>query len=132
MGDLAISLAMKEQILLVGTGVSRERGTVLFRRGDPVAGIYLIRSGTISLVLEGANHSFPTRLLGAGSVVGLPATMAGSPYSLTAEVIQDAELTFVAREVLLECLRQQPALCFEVMELLSREISGTREAVKRR
>lgn len=105
---------------------------MLFRRGDPVAGIYLIRSGKISLSLDGANQSYPPRLLGEGSVVGLPASMAGSPYSLTAEVVQDAEVLFVKRDLLLELLSQHPTLCFEVMDLLSHEISGARDALKTR
>lgn len=131
MGDLVVSQAMKDQLLLLGTVVSRRKGTVLFSHGDAVTGVFLIRSGKVLLALDGINPAFPPRTLGAGCVVGLPAAVGGSPYSLTATVVEDAELTFVPRHALVDRLKQNPTLCFEVMDVLSREISGTRWALKR-
>lgn len=129
-GDLGVSLAMQEKLLLLATALSKAAGTILFRHGDAVLGAYLIRSGKVRLALDGVNSTFPPRILGSGSVVGLPATVAGSPYSLTAQVIEDAELAFVPRAALLECLQHDPQLCFEVMDILSGEISETRSALK--
>jgi CRP-like cAMP-binding protein len=131
MGDLHVSQAMKEQLLHLGTVVSKRKGTILFSRGDAVGGVFLIRGGKVLLALDRINPAFPPRTLGAGSVIGLPAAVGDSPYSLTATVVEDAELAFVPREALVDCLRQNPVLCFEVMHLLSREISGTRYALKR-
>jgi CRP-like cAMP-binding protein len=127
---LVVSSAMQEQLLSLAIVVFKAKDTILFSHGDAVAGLYLIRSGKLSLSLEGANPAFPPRILGPGSVVGLPATIAGTPYSLTARVLEDAELAFVSRDAMLECLRKNPSLCFEVMNMLSGEISGTRFAVK--
>ena len=129
-GDLVVSPGMREQLLRLATCTSKPKGTVLFRHGDAVRGLFLICSGKVSLALDGVNAAFPPRILRAGSVVGLPATVAGSPYSLTAKVIEDAELAFVPREALVDCLRQNPQLCFEVMDMLSGEISGTRSVLK--
>lgn len=129
-GDLAVSPAMQEHFLRVSTPMFKPKGTILFRHGDAVVGLYLIRKGTVCLALESANPAFPPRILGAGSVVGLPATVAGSPYSLTAQVLDDADLAFVPRDAVVECLRRNPQLCFEVMGMLSGEISGTRFAIK--
>ena len=129
-GDLVVSPAMQEELLRVATSIFKVKGAILFRHGDAVSGLYLIRRGKVSLTLDGANSAFPPRILGAGSVAGLPATVAGSPYSLTAQVLEDADLAFVSREAVVECLRQNPQLCFEVMDMLSGEISGTRFAIK--
>jgi len=130
-GILVVSVALREELLRLAISVSSEaRGTILFRRGDAVRGLFLIRSGRVSVDLDTGNTAFPPRILGAGAVVGLPATVAGSPYSLTAEVIDDAELAFVPRPAVLSCLQRNPQLCFEVMDLLSGEISGTRTALK--
>jgi len=131
MGDLHVSQAMKEQLLHLGTAVCKRKGTTLFARGDAGAGVFLIRCGKVLLALDRITTGFPPRTLGAGSVIGLPAAVGDCPYSLTATVIEDAELTFVPRQALVDCLRQNPPLCFEVMDLLSREISGTRYALKR-
>jgi CRP-like cAMP-binding protein len=129
--ELTVSQAMKEELLHLGTVVSRRKGTILFARGDAVTGVFLVRGGKVLLALDKINTAFPPRTLGVGSVIGLPAAVGGSPYSLTATVVEDAELTFVPRDALVDCLKQNPSLCFEVMEILSREISGTRYALKR-
>ena len=129
--DITVSQAMKEQLLLLGTIVSKRKGTILFSRGDTAAGVFLVRAGKVLLALDRINPAFPPRTRGAGSVIGLPAAVGGSPYSLTATVIEDAELAFVPRDELVDCLKQNPSLCFEVMDILSREISGARYALKR-
>ena len=129
-GDLVVSSEMQEQLLLLALHLSKVKGSVLFRHGDPVRGVFLIRSGKVRLSLDGANSSFPFRILGPGSVAGLPASVAGSPYSLTAEVVEDAELAFVPRQDLLECLQKNPQICFEVMDILSGEISQSRSVLK--
>jgi CRP-like cAMP-binding protein len=131
-GDLTVSKMMKEQLLRSATLVRKPKGTVLFQHGDPGIGVYLIRRGTVSLALDVANPAFPPRLCGPGAVVGLPAAVAGGRYSLTAEVLKDAELAFVSRDGLMRCLAQSPQLCLEVMQLLSGEIAGTRAALKER
>jgi CRP-like cAMP-binding protein len=127
-----VSATMREELLRLATDViSESKGTVLFQRGDPARGLYLICSGRVSVALDTNNLAYPPRILGPGSVLGLPATVAGSPYSLTAEVVDKAELAFVPRAAMLNCLSTNQALCFEVMQLLSGEISGTRTAIKR-
>jgi CRP-like cAMP-binding protein len=129
--DLAISPALRQQLLQISKFAIRQAGTVLFRQGDPCSGLFLILSGRARLVLEPRNAVLPDRILGPGCVLGLPSVMAGQPYSLTAELVEDAELAHVTQQELTECLRGNPALSFEVMEILSREISGTRSAIKR-
>jgi CRP-like cAMP-binding protein len=127
---LVVSAALRDQLLALSTAVSKPKGTVLFRRGDACAGMFLICSGKVCLSLEAADTAFRPRILGAGSVVGLPAAVGGSNYSLTAEVLEDAELACVSQKALADCLRQNSALCFEVMSILSNEISETRSALK--
>jgi CRP/FNR family transcriptional regulator len=105
---------------------SRARGEVLFRRGDRVTGIYLVVRGGVELNMAGVDSLFPRRIVGSGGVVGLPATMSGSPYSLTALVTEDAEVGFIPRKSLLAVLRKNPPLSFQVIQMLSDEIHGMR------
>jgi len=114
----------------LATIVLKPKGTTLFRRGDDVSGVFLIRSGRVSLGLDCETPIYPARILGPGAIAGLPATVSGNPYSLTAKVIEDSELAFIPRDAVLECLHSNPALCFQVMEMLSGEISDIRSAFK--
>jgi CRP-like cAMP-binding protein len=130
--NLLVSAAMHAELLQRATSVlSEAKGTVLFRRGDEVRGLFLIRSGRVSVALDTGSVAYPPRILGPGAVVGLPATVAGSAYKLTAEVVDSAELAFVPRMEMLSCLQGNVEFCFEVMELLSGEISRTRAGLRR-
>ncbi len=128
--NLIPSVELREQLLHLATTVFKPRGTVLFRRGDAVSGLFLVLSGKVSLGLGDDNPAFPVRVLSAGCIAGLPGTVSGNPYSLTAEVVQDAELAFVSRDAVLEILHKDSVLCFQIMEMLSGEISHIRSAFK--
>jgi CRP-like cAMP-binding protein len=128
--NLIPSPELKAGLEQLSTIVSKPKGTILFRRGEDVFGVFLIRSGRVSLALDFPTPLYPPRILGPGAIVGLPATVSGNPYSLTAKVVDDAELAFVARDAVLECLQDNPLLCFQVMDMLSGEISDIRSAFK--
>ena len=127
---VVVSSALREQLLSLSTSASKPKGTILFRRGDACSGVFLICKGKVRLVLEDTGPAFPPRILGSGCIVGLPSAIGGSPYSLTAEVVEQAELACVPKLALCECLKQDSQLCFEVMHMLSYEISTARTAIK--
>jgi CRP-like cAMP-binding protein len=129
--NLIPSANLKAELERLATVVSKPKGTILFHRGDVVSGLYLILRGRVSLGLDAESPVFPTRILVPGCIAGLPGTVSGNPYSLTAEVVQDADLAFVPRDAVLECLRKNATLCFEVMEMMSGEIAHIRSAFKR-
>lgn len=114
--------------------VSRPRiepaGTVLFRRNEPSFGIFLIRSGSISLRLEGEGTALlVNRTAGPGSIVGLPATLSRSHYSLTAVTLEQCQLAFVKRETLLAAIRKNAELGMELLQALSEEVIAMREVL---
>ena len=128
--NLIPSPELKAELEQRATIVFRAKGTILFRRGEDVSGVFLIRSGRVSLALDCETSVYPPRTLGPGAIAGLPATVSGNPYSLTAKVVEDAELAFVPRDAVLQCLRNNPTLCLQVMDILSGEISDIRSAFK--
>ena len=67
--------------------------------------------------------------MGPGSLLGLPATLNGRPYSLTATVAEDCKLVFVRREAVLRLLRQNTFVCFQALQILGSEISDMRRAM---
>lgn len=60
---------------------------VLFRRGEPAKGVYVLRKGSVVLSFDDRRH----RTAGQGWVLGLPATFSGEPYSLTAVTAENCE-----------------------------------------
>jgi CRP-like cAMP-binding protein len=130
-GILWASDELRTHLIAVGDPLHLSCGNYLFRRGDPVTGVFLITNGAVRLGLEGDLPAFPWRNLGPGSLLGLPATLSEATYSLTAEVTDDADLIFLPRQRLLDLLRQQHHLCFQIMNILSEELNQTRAALAR-
>jgi CRP/FNR family transcriptional regulator len=130
MGTLLVANDLNTELDRMATTLAKPVGTVLFRRGDQPSGIFLIHDGKVRLTLDDKARLYPPKVLGSGSIVGLPATLSGSPYSLTAEVVDDAEVGFIPRQILMNYLRANPAACFELMQTLSEEISDMRAAIK--
>jgi CRP-like cAMP-binding protein len=72
--------------------VRKPRFTVLFRHGDRASGMFVVLSGKVSVGF-GDNSAFD-RSYGPGALVGLPSTLTGRNYCMTATVTEDAELAF--------------------------------------
>ena len=96
------------------------KSTILFKRGEKVFGMFLILSGIVSLEFE--TDSVPSRLYGPGTLIGLPATLTKRNYSMTASVMEDAQLGFLSPEVLDSLVRKNPDLSHELLTLLSDRI----------
>jgi CRP-like cAMP-binding protein len=122
--------SLKTQLEGIGTRMEKGTGTFLFGRGDAPSGVYLVLSGQIRLGLQPDPRGFPSRLIGAGSVLGLPSTLSSSPYGLTAEIMEDSQMIFVPADRLRQLLRDQPQLCFNVMSILAEELNQTRAALE--
>jgi CRP/FNR family transcriptional regulator, polysaccharide utilization system transcription regulator len=117
--------------VIKGSPLRQPAGSFLFRRGETGKGIFLVSTGGVRLGLEEEPPVFPSRWVGSGAVLGLPATLSDSPYSLTAQVVEDSTLVHLSREGLLGLLREQHQLCFEVMRILTDELAETRAALER-
>ena len=115
-----------EVLEAIGTESTADPGSFLFRHGDNCQGVFVIKSGRVRLSME-THRPAMERMAGAGSVLGLPATMSGKPYSLTAEVIEITKYVFVDVARVRHTLVHNPELCFEVLGLLSREVQQLRE-----
>lgn len=124
-GPFGASEALCEAFASSGKSESFEKGSTVFRQGEEVRGVYLVKSGRVrlSLVDRGVVSD---RFAGPGSVLGLPATMTGNTYSLTAQALEPCAVLFVPRDTVLSLLRHRPEFCFEVVEILAQEVGHMR------
>jgi len=56
------------------------------------------------------------------SIVGLPSTLSGGRYSLTAVTLEESELALVDRPVLTELVKSDPTIGLELMRALGEEV----------
>src|SRR5215469_15231818 len=96
-------------------------GSVLFDAGDKNRGIFLLCKGLVCLQVPEAGHL--NRTFPPGSVLGLPSTFVGRPYSLTAVCVTDCTVAHVGKRKFLDLMTQHPVLCQEATGILSREMA---------
>jgi CRP/FNR family transcriptional regulator len=105
--------------------------TALFAEGRPVRGIYILCDGRARLSIGAENGKRLTlRIAGPGEVLGLGAVMSNTPYEVTAEVLDDSQVVFVRRKELVKFLREHPAICMQVVCMLSQDLHGAYERVR--
>ena len=123
--------AVSEEVLtalrVVAQPMHADAGSFLFQEGDLPAGVYVVETGTVELYL--ADHQDSRRFgrtAGPGSGLGLPACVSEKPYSLTAEVTSAANIGFVSQKELQACLRKNPMICFQILQVIAEELQRIR------
>ncbi len=99
------------------------RDPVLFRRGEPCRGIYIVEEGRVKLLLT--SNVFDRQafeIVGSGAVLGLAETMVGGEYRLSAEALEGARVSHVERQTFLEQMRLRQQLCLQIVHLLSEDL----------
>ena len=103
---------------------------VLFREDGNCKGVYLVCRGKVRMSVR--NLPKLNRDFGAGSLLGLPSTFTGHPYSLTAVTLADSEIVHVPRKQFLDLMRERPDLCREATDMLGREVTFIQSALAQR
>ena len=118
-----ISQTAQLQLLSLAKQVMQPKGAVLFRRNEPALGIFLVKSGKVSLQLEGEEgRTIWKRTATPCSIIGLPATLAGGRYSLTAVALQESQLAFVNSQAVIDLLKRDPTLGLELVRAVGDEV----------
>jgi CRP-like cAMP-binding protein len=112
----------------IAVEIAVPEGSVLFRQGDPVRGIYVVESGRISLTMTESGRHIKYRSVSKGYILGLPATICDQPYSLTAEASEVSLVRFIEQPRVVEFLRGRSDLCLHVVEILGHELTDMRKA----
>ncbi len=127
---LSASPTLKASLEALGHAEHVPASGVLFNAGDENLGVFLIRKGKVRLRVEGLPRL--DRVFPVGSILGLPATFTGSDYSLTAAAVTDAVVLRIPRDEFLRLMREEPVLCQEATDMLSKEVSFIQGAVTQR
>lgn len=95
------------------------KGATLFVEGQSARGVFILCSGRVKLSTSSADgRTLILRMSQAGEVLGLPATVTGKPYELTAEVIEPTQANFITREDFLRFLREHGEAALRVAQQL--------------
>jgi CRP/FNR family transcriptional regulator, cyclic AMP receptor protein len=107
------------------------RNATLFEENSPARGVFLLCEGRARLsVCTEKGTRLTLRIAGPGEVLGLSASLSGSPYEVTAETMDEAKVAVVRRKELLKFLRQHPEACLQVVHLLSQDLHNAYDRVR--
>ena len=95
-------------------------GAVLFQESEAARGIFLLCSGQVKLsVSSREGKTLTLRLAKPGEILGLTATMSGSPYEASAETIHPCQVTFVRRQDFMNFINKYPEVYQAVIQQLN-------------
>jgi CRP/FNR family cyclic AMP-dependent transcriptional regulator len=95
------------------------KGATLFAEGQSARGVFILCNGRVKLSTSSADgKTLILRISEPGEVLGLPATVAGKSYELTADIIEPAQANFIARNDFLNFLRENGDAALRVAQQL--------------
>jgi CRP/FNR family cyclic AMP-dependent transcriptional regulator len=97
------------------------KSAMLFIEGQQPRGVFVLCGGKAKLSTSSAEgKTIITQISEAGDVLGLSAAISNRPYEVTVEMIEPGQANFIARDALLQFLREYGEVALRVAEQLSR------------
>jgi CRP-like cAMP-binding protein len=127
---LKVSSKLKKSLVTAGAVERYTSKHPLFEEDQENRGVYLVLKGKVCMSIKDLDKL--DRVFSSGSLLGVPATFTGHPYSLAAFAVTDAEVLHVERQTFLDLMTQHPELCREATDMLSREVSFIQSALAQR
>ena len=94
---------------------------VLFVEQQESRGVFILCAGKVKLSISSTGgKTLITRVAKAGEILGLVATMSGSPYEVTAETIHPSQVILVRRDDFLRLVSKYPEMQQAVIQELSK------------
>jgi CRP/FNR family transcriptional regulator, cyclic AMP receptor protein len=103
----------------ITSSASYPKGATLFVEGQPARGVFILCSGRVKLSTSSADgKTLILRISEPGEVLGLPATVTGTCYELTGDVIEPAQANFISRNEFLNFLKENGEAALRVAQQL--------------
>src|SRR5258708_7734718 len=108
-----------QKLAAITSTAAYPKGATLFVEGQSPRGVFVLCSGRVKLSTSSADgRSLILRISESGEVLGLPATVTGKPYELTADVIEPTQANFISRADFLLFLRKHGEAALRVAQQL--------------
>lgn len=107
------------------------KSAVLFIEGQRPRGVFVLCTGRVKLSTSSSEgKTIITKISEPGDVLGLNAAVSDHPYEVTAEMIEPGQANFIARDALLQFLRENGEVALRVAEQLSRNYYVAYEEIR--
>ncbi len=107
------------------------RGVVLFVEGEPVRGVYILRSGRATVSISSSDgRVVMLRIAEAGDVLGLNSVLRNGSYDATVKALEPCRTDFIPRAQLIELMEQSETGARAILKIVSRELTSLMEHAK--
>lgn len=104
----------------VSTSATYPKGAFLFVEGQEPRGVFVVCNGRVKLTTASTDgKSLILRIAETGQLIGIPGTISGKQYEVTAEALEPVQANFISREDFLRLLRTHAEIAYRVTEVLS-------------
>ena len=126
-----LSAAATEDFNSLKSSATYPAGAVLFLEKQGPRGVFVLCAGQVKLSISSSGgKTLILRIAKAGEILGLMATMSGSPYEVTAETLHPCQVAFVRREDFMRFIGKHPEAYQGVVRQLSSLYSGACEQLR--
>lgn len=111
--------AATKALVAITSSAAYPKGATLFVEGQPARGVFILCNGRVKLSTSSADgKTLILRIAEPGEVLGLPASVTGTCYELTADVIEPAQANFIPRNDFLNFLKENGEAALRVAQQL--------------
>jgi CRP/FNR family cyclic AMP-dependent transcriptional regulator len=126
-----LSLPALQELYEIKSTAVYPKSAMLFIEGQQPRGVFVLCKGKAKLFTSASDgKTIITKISEAGDVLGLNATISNRPYEVTAEMIEPGQANFIARDALLQFLRQHGEVALRVAEQLSQNYYTAHEEIR--
>lgn len=107
------------------------KSAMLFIEGQRPRGVFVLCSGKVKLsTSSSAGKTVILKISECGDVLGLNAAISDLPYEATAEMLEPGQANFIARDSLVQFLREHGEVAVRVAQQLSRNYYAAYEEIR--
>ncbi len=107
-----------------------KKGEALFEEGEKLNGVYCVRDGVSKLSKLSANGKDQiVKLATTGEVMGQRAVIVEEPTNLSAVAVNDVEVCFVPKEIILDSMHKNPDFTLEVLRHMAHDLKEADDVI---
>jgi CRP/FNR family transcriptional regulator, cyclic AMP receptor protein len=126
-----LSAAVLKDFNAARSSATYPAGALLFLEKQDPRGVFVLCAGQVKLSISSSGgKTLILRIAKPGEILGLMATMSGSPYEVTAETLHPCQVAFVRRDDFLRFVAKHPEAYQGVVKQLSTLYSGACEQLR--
>jgi CRP/FNR family cyclic AMP-dependent transcriptional regulator len=123
--------AATKEFQSIKSSITYPAGVRLFLENEPARGIFLLCSGGVKLsVSSKGGKTLITQLARPGEILGLSATMSGTPNEVSAETLYPSQLSFIRREDFISFVNRFPEAYQSVIRQLNSQYAHACEQLR--